>query len=162
MQPRKPEVSQQIAHTVIGSTWVCSQYVLFYHELLTSHLVTRTFMKQPKQRSLDLEETRAYTSSWCFPSAQVWARKTGFPIALISHRPMRPQQLIVSERNNPISSSPTQDNWTRAIGPATGYILEWPLALPMDILTKSGAAGTVSKFPRWCVTSQNPNLGTTV
>lgn len=34
----------------------------FYHELLTSHLMTIIFIKQPKQRSLALEKSRPYIS----------------------------------------------------------------------------------------------------
>ena len=104
-QPRRPGVSQQMSYVVAGSNWVYSQYVFFYCELLTSHLMIIIFMKQPKQRSLSLEEFRPYISWWCFPSTQVLTRKMGFPNALTSHRQMRPKQPIQSQKNNPISCS---------------------------------------------------------
>lgn len=54
-------------------------FFFFYHELLTSHIMTIIFMKQPKQRSLALEESRPYISPSCFPSAQALTRRRGFP-----------------------------------------------------------------------------------
>ena len=108
-QRRRPGVSQQMSYIAVGSSWVCSQYVFFYCELLTSHLVIIIFMKQPKQRSLSLEEFRPYISWWCFPSTQVLTRKTGFPNALTSHRQMKPKQPIQSQKNSPIICS----SWSR-------------------------------------------------
>lgn len=58
-QTSRHEVSQQMP-TLLAPIKFTVNMSSLYHELLTSHLMTIIFVKQPKQRSLALENSRPY------------------------------------------------------------------------------------------------------